>query len=90
MEIIGEILLEAYMELMLLIVPEKNIAKHHRKIATCIAAVEIVALLALTVWGLVLIGDCQNMWGWGLLGVVVLISLGQVIAGIVLYKRNHE
>lgn len=90
MDILGEVLIELYMELMLLIVPEKNITKKQRRIAQVIAAVEILFLAALAIWGAVLVDDYRNPWGWGIIATVAALSLAQVIAGVVLYKKHHE
>lgn len=89
MDIVVEIVLEIYMELMLLIVPEKNITKKHRILARVFAIVELVALAALVIWGVALIVDYQNMLGLIPLAIVLLISVLQVFFGIKLYKKHH-
>lgn len=89
MDILIEILLEIYMEMMLLVVPEKNVTKRMKTIAKVIAIVMLLLVLGLAVWGLVLLIDEQNLWGIAPLGVSILLSLAQIIAGIILYKRHH-
>lgn len=89
MELILEIFLEIYMELMLLIVPEKRVGKRHRVIATLIAIAVLLTVIALFIWGLALIVDDSNMMGLLPLAIAVLISLAQIVAGIILYNRNH-
>lgn len=63
LELLGEIFLEVYMELMLLIVPEKNITKKHLVFAKIFAVFMLIGVFALIIWGAVLIGDCKNLWG---------------------------
>lgn len=90
MEIIVEIFLEIYMEMMFLIVPEKNISKRQQKIAKILAVLVILALIALAIWGIILIFDYNNLWGIVPIVIAGLLSLAQIIAGCVLYKKNHE
>ena len=89
MDILVEILLEIYMELMLLIVPEKNLSKKHIFIAKILAVLVLVGMLALVVWGNVLILDHGNMLGVIPITVAGVISLAQIVGGILLYKRHH-
>lgn len=89
MEIVIEILLELYMELMLLIVPEKNASKKHITIAKIAAILMVLGIFALAIWGGVLIADYNNLWGIAPIAIAVILSLIQIIAGIVLYKKHH-
>lgn len=89
MDIVFEILLEIYMELMLLVVPGKNITKKHRRIATIIAIVELVVMFALVIWGVALIADENNLLGIIPIAVVGVVSIAQIVFGIVLYGRHH-
>lgn len=89
MDIIVEIFLELYMELMMLVVPEENVGKKHRVIASLIAVVVTLGLLALGVWGVVLIVEQDNLLGIIPIVIAVLLSLAQIIAGILLYKKKH-
>lgn len=74
---------------MFLIIPEKNATKKHIIIAKIIAIVAILGIIALAVWGAILIADYENLLGIIPIAVAVLLSLAQIIAGIVLYGRNH-
>lgn len=89
MDILVEILLEVYMELMLLIVPEKNITKKHLILAKIFAIAVLFGIIALFVWGIVLIADYRNLWGIAPITIASVLSLFQIIAGIVFYKKNH-
>ncbi len=89
MEIVIEILLELYMELMLLIIPEEKRGKKHYIFATIVASVFTLGILALGVWGIVWIVEEKNTWGWLPLSVAITLSLVQIISGIVLCVRKH-
>ena len=89
MDILVEIFLEIYMELMLLVVPEKNISKKHKAIAKIIAIAVLLVVLALAVWGIILIVDYSNLLGIIPLAFAIVISVFQIVFGIVLYKKNH-
>ena len=89
MDFLIEFILEIYMELMMLIIPEKNVTKKHKLIAKLFAIFVLFITLALVVWGCVLIIDYNNLLGIIPLAIALLISLLQIIFGIILYKRNH-
>lgn len=89
MDFLIELFLEIYMELMMLLVPEKNITKKHKIIATSLALFVLALVFGLIIFGVVLLVDYDNLWGILPLAFAVLISLVQIIAGIVLYKKNH-
>lgn len=89
MELLAEILFEVYGELMFLIVPEKNRSHRYIWIARAIAILVFVGVIALFIWGVALITDRHNLWGIVPITIAALISLAQIVAGIVLYKRNH-
>lgn len=89
MELLAEILFEVYGELMFLIIPEKNRSKKYVWISKIIAVVVFLLVIALTIWGIVLIADYNNHGGIAPIAVAVVISLTQIIAGIVLFKKNH-
>lgn len=88
MDIAIEILLELYMELMMLIVPEKYVGKGTKIAATVIAFLVIAGVFALAIWGVAWIVE-GNLWGIAPLGGAIVVSLIQIVAGIVLYKKNH-
>ena len=89
MDLVIEILLEIYSELMFLVIPEKNASKNHILLVKIAAVTMFLVLVALFVWGLVLLVDKNNCWGAVPIAVAVLVSLVQIIAGIVLYKKHH-
>ena len=89
MDILIEALLEIYMELMFLIVPEKNLSKKHIIIAKVIAICVIPGLFALVIWGIYLIADRGNLLGILPIAIAAIISVVQIVFGIILYKRHH-
>lgn len=89
MDILIEILLEIYMELMFLVIPEKNATKKYIWIAKITAILVVLGIFALVIWGCVLIVDHNNLWGIFFIAVAVVISLAQIIAGIILFKKHH-
>ena len=62
MEIVLEILLELYLELMTWIIPDKC-DKKQKRLATAIAITVVLGVIALAIWGVVLIADGNNMLG---------------------------
>ncbi len=89
MDILIEILLEVYMELMLLIIPEKRITKKHIVIAKVIAICVLIGLFALVIWGISLIIDKNNLLGIIPIAIAAIISVAQIALGIIFYNRNH-
>ena len=89
MDLLFEILFEVYGELMLLIIPEKGRSKGYVIVSKIIALAVILGVLALVIWGAILISDYDNMLGIIPISIGVLISLVQIVTGIVLYKKNH-
>ena len=89
MDFLFELLFEIYGELMLLIVPEKGKSKRYRVLAKIIAVLMLLGVVALVFLGIFLIVDRQNLAGIAPLTVAVLISLAQIVAGIILFKRNQ-
>ena len=77
------------MDLMMLVVPEKNITRKHKVFAWILALGVLVGVCALVVWGLVLIIDNNNFLGLIPLALAALISVAQIVAGIVLYNKRH-
>ena len=85
MDILFEILIEIYMELMMLVVPEeKKTKKRYRVLAIIIALIGIAATIASLVYGLHLIIDMDNLVGIIPITIAVLLSLAQITAGIVI------
>ena len=89
MELLAEILFEVYGELMFLIIPGKRMGKKYVIIAKAIAVLVFIGVIALAVWGAILISDYNNMIGIVPISIAVVISLTQIIAGIVLFKKHH-
>ena len=89
MELLGEILLEVYGELMFLIIPEIRVNKKYAVITKIIAALVFIGVIALAFWGAALVMD-DNPIGILPISIAVVVSLAQIIAGILLYKKNHS
>lgn len=89
MDILIEIFLEIYFELMLLIIPEKNVTKRHILIVKIIAVLVLLGVCALIFWGIVLIVDYNNKLGIIPLTFASVFSLVQITLGIILYKKRH-
>lgn len=89
MDIIAEILFELYGELMFLIIPEKRLGKTYTAVVKITAVTVFLGVIALVIWGGVLIWECKNLLGIIPLATGVFISLAQIIAGIILYNKHH-
>ena len=89
MELLVEILFEVYGELMFLIIPEKRMDKKYIIIAKMIAVLVFIGVIALVLWGAILISDYNNLIGIVPISIAAVISLAQIIAGIVLFKKHH-
>ena len=89
MDMLAEILFEVYGELMFLIIPEKRMNKKYVVLTKMIAVLVFVGVVALVLWGAILISDYQNQMGILLISVAAVISLAQIIAGIILFKKHH-
>ncbi len=90
MDILVEIFLEIYMELMLLIVPEEKRKKRHYIWATVVAIVVTFGVLSLGVWGGYLIWEKKNLLGILPLTFAIALSVLQITAGIVLYNKKNK
>jgi hypothetical protein len=90
MDIIIEILLEVYLELMILILPEKAASRRFVILAKLFATLMLAGIFALVIWGCVLIFDYGNMLGIIPITVAAIISLFQITAGIILHVRHGE
>ena len=89
MDILIEIFLEIYFELMLLIVPEKNVTKRHVWTVKIVAIIVLLGLCALIFWGIILIADYGNMLGVIPIAFAGVFSVVQITLGIILYKKHH-
>lgn len=78
------------MELMLLIVPEKAASRRFVILAKIFAVLMLVGIFALAIWGFVLIFDYGNMLGVLPLSIAALISVFQIVAGIIFHVRAGD
>jgi len=91
MEILFEILFEVYVELMMHIVPEKKASsKKYRTIAILVAAVILLSVLVLFIWGCSLISDYNNKLGIIPIIIAIVISIVQIIAGFILHDKKSK
>lgn len=89
MDIIIEVLLSVYMEFMFLIVPEEKCTKKHKIISAIVACITTFGLMALAFWGMYLIFEEGKEIGYLPLTVAILLSIAQILAGILLYNKRH-
>ena len=90
MDLLFEILFEVYAELMFLIIPEeKRMNKKYTVISKIIAILVFLGVIALVLWGVYLIFDCGRLIGILPISIAAIISLLQIIAGILLFKKHH-
>ena len=89
MELLAEILFEVYGELMFLIIPEKRMNKKYVVITKVVAVLVFLGVIALALWGVVLISEHNKLIGILPISIAALVSLAQIVAGIVFYKRHH-
>ena len=87
MDLLIEILLDVYGELIFLIVPEKRTNKKYIIITKIIAILVFIGVAALTLWGAFLITERDNLIGILPISIAALISLIQIIVGIILFKK---
>lgn len=90
MDIVVEILIEIYMELMFLIIPEEKRNKRMMFLTKLIAILCTIGIIALGVWGIVLLADSHNLWGIAPLTVAIMLSLVQITLGIILFVRRNK
>ena len=89
MDILFEIFLEIYGELMMLIVPESKWTKKKGAIAI-IAALNFIGVLALFLWGVVLLTDNGDVLGWIPILFAVVLSAVQIGLGIYRFVRTKK
>lgn len=90
MDIVIEIILEIYLELMTLIIPkDKTTSKKYRILAILFAVIVLICVVVLFFGGLFLLDDNNYL---GIVPIVfsIIISLIQIIAGIVLYFKKED
>ena len=91
MELLFEFLFEVYIELMMFIVPEeKATSKKYRAIAILIALVIVFGVLALFIWGFVLLIDYENKLGIVPIAIAIVISIIQIVAGFILHDKKSD
>ena len=91
MDIVIEILIEVFMELMMLVVPKENIRKKHKIIAGLLAGVFALLVLGLFYLGYYLIFELNDLRGILPLAVSIIIASVQIVLGIIFYiKRNKQ
>ena len=92
MDLLYEILFEVYLELMMLIVPEKKASsKKYRIITMLIAVTVLLGVIVLFVWGGVLVFDNKDNRGYTLFIIAIIISVAQIITGVVMFfKKNKQ
>ena len=90
MDLLIEILIEVYMELMLLIIPEDKRGRKQRGLAAFIAILALAGIMALAIWGIVWIVDKANPWGWLPLMIALALSMVQIAFGIRLHIRKNK
>ncbi len=89
MDIIFEVLIEIYMELMLLVVPEEKAAKkRYVVLAFIIALIGISATVAALVYGMYLIINKNDLLGIIPLTIAAILSISQIVAGIVIHASK--
>ena len=88
MDILAEILIDIFMELMTLIVPEENISHRHKVIAGILSAVFALLVLGLFFFGAYLVFEAQNMIGIIPMVLAVAVSAVQITFGIVSYLKK--
>lgn len=90
MELIGEILIEIYLELMMLVVPETNTSKRAIVLAKVLAIGVIFLAAGLLIGGVFLLTERKTLWGILPIAVAAVISLVQIVLGLWLYKKHHD
>lgn len=90
MEFVFELLFEVYLELMMYIVPEeKATSKKYRFFILIIAFIILIGVLALFIWGIVLLED-KNLKGLIPLGLAIALSIAQIVLGFVFHNRKTK
>ena len=85
MDFLIEILFEVFLEAMFAIVPDGHRSKAVRVIAVTIALAVLIGVIALFIWGIVLLED-GNKWGGLPITASILLSLAWFAAGLIISK----
>lgn len=90
MEFIFEFLFEAYLELMMYIVPEeKATSKRYRFLYLIIAFIILIGVLALFIWGIVLL-ERNNLKGLIPICLAIVLSIAQIVLGFIFHDRKTK
>ena len=89
-ELLGEIFIEVYLELMLLIIPDNKVNKGLQIFAKIFAILMIILLAASLIIGANLIEKGDTAVGITIISIAGALSLAQIILGIIFYKKNHR
>lgn len=90
LEFFVDFFLEVYVELMVGFFPKAKGKKAVRVIATVIAAVMLIGILALAFWGVVLIENGKLWFGIAVLALALLLSLVQIGLGLHFHNDTDE
>ena len=91
MEFLMEFIVGLYMELMMLMVPERGEApKKYRKTVLIIAVTVLLSVIALFTWGAILLTDYNNNLGYIPITIALVISIAQIVAGVILYNKKSR
>ena len=71
------------------VIPEENVSRGHKLAAKMIAVTVLLGVIALALWGVYLITEVGTMLGVIPIAVAAIISIAQIVAGIVLYRKHH-
>ena len=90
-EFIFEIIFEVYVEWMMYIVPEEKVtSEKYRILAVFIALFVLLGVLFWFIWGCVLIGDYNNKSGMIPIVIAIVISIVQIVTGLVLHDKKPK
>ena len=91
MEFLMEVIDGFYMELMMLMVPERGEApEKYRKTVLVIAVTVLLSVMALFIWGAILLTDYNNHLGYIPIVIALVISIAQIVAGVILYNKKSR
>ena len=79
-----------YIELMLLVVPKASKSKWCTFFAKLVALLVLLGVFVLLVWGATLVGDYGDPIGWIPLIAAAVLSVAQIVAGILLCRRRKR
>ncbi len=90
MDILFDIFIDIYVELMGLIFPKNKRSKRQYILAGIVAFVLIFGILALGLWGGYLVFKDGKSIGWIPLGIAIVLSIIQITCGILLYIKKKK